>query len=269
MVTDLGRRNIALVCGKLGVENIIVAADIHWKRRNIHKNVTAWLRKPHLGMVPLFMAGDKYFYWYVEKVKRETGIRLNIWGINPMENTDFKVGFMGVGPDFGKKRIYSLSLLRQLTLFKGVAQAALSNPAYFNGSVPDTIGSFLSRSVKPHRDYFHLFDYLRWDEQEVDRLLFEEYRWERAIDTSTTWRIGDGTAAFYNYIYYTVAGFSEHDTFRSNQIREGAISRDEALRLVADENHPRYPTMKWYTDAVNVDFEHAVTTINRIPKLYA
>ena len=31
----------------------------------------------------------------------------------------------------------------------------------------------------------------------------------------------DGTAGFYNYVYHTVAGFTEHDTFRSNQIREG------------------------------------------------
>ena len=62
MVTDLARRNVARICGKLGVENIIVAADIHWKRENIKKNIIAWLREPALGMIPLFMAGDKYFF---------------------------------------------------------------------------------------------------------------------------------------------------------------------------------------------------------------
>ena len=50
---------------------------------------------------------------------------------------------------------------------------------------------------------------------------------EFAKDSKTSWRIGDGTASFYNYIYYTIAGFTEHDTFRSNQIREGVISRDQ------------------------------------------
>ncbi len=268
MVTDLGRRNIARACGKLGVENIIVAADIHWKRENIRKNITAWLKRPHLGMIPLFMAGDKYFYYYVDQVKRHTGIALNIWGINPMENTDFKVGFMGVGPDHEKKHIYSLSIGRQFRLIKGVAQAIAANPAYLNSSVFDTLGSFISRSVMPHRDYFHLYDYIRWDEKEIDSLLLNEYNWETAVDTQTTWRIGDGTAAFYNYIYFTVAGFSEHDTFRSNQIREGMMSREEGLRLVNDENHPRYPTIKWYTEAVGIDYQHAVKTINNIPKLY-
>ncbi len=57
MVNDLARRNVARVCGKLRVENILVSADISWKRGNIRRNITAWLKKPHLGMVPLFRRG--------------------------------------------------------------------------------------------------------------------------------------------------------------------------------------------------------------------
>jgi hypothetical protein len=106
----------------------------------------------------------------------------------------------------------------------------------------------------------------RWDERIVDATS-AEYDWEKAPDTTTTWRIGDGTAAFYNYIYYTVGGFSEHDTFRSNQIREGDLSRDEALRMVAEENRPRYPNIKWYLDAVGMDFEEVIRVVNEIPQL--
>jgi hypothetical protein len=268
MVNDLARRNIARVCGKLGVENIIVSANIRWKRENIKKNILAWLRKPNLGMVPLFMAGDKYFFYYCDQVKKQTGIKLNIWGINPLENTEFKVGFLDVPPDHNKKRIYSLSAKRQAKLFFNVGKNIVQNPKYLNSSVWDTLGSFFSRSIAPHRDYYHMFDYYRWDESEIDKLVLEEYEWEKAIDTKTTWRIGDGTASFYNYIYYTVAGFSEYDTFRSNQIREGMLSREEGLRLVMEENCPRYPSIKWYTDIVNIDFGATIKRINSIPKLY-
>ncbi len=268
MVNDLARRNIARVCGKLGVENIIVSADISWKRENIRKNILAWLRKPHLGMVPLFMAGDKFFYYYTDQVKKQTGVRLNIWGVNPLENTEFKVGFLGVPPDPHKKRIYSLSGKRQLQLFRSIGKILLENPRYLNRSVWNTLGGFISRSVAPHRDYYHLFDYYRWDENEIEKLVREEYEWETAIDTPTTWRIGDGTAPFYNYIYYTVAGFSEYDTFRSNQIREGMLSREEALKLVKIENQPRYPSVKWYTEILNLDFSCIIKRINSIPKLY-
>jgi asparagine synthetase B (glutamine-hydrolysing) len=268
MVNDLARRNVARVCGKMGVENIIVSADIKWKRENIRKNILAWLKKPHLGLVPLFMAGDKYFYYYASQVKKQTGIKLNIWGINPLENTDFKVGFMGVPPDHKKEHIYSLSLKRKAKLISGVGYNFLTNPAYLNRSIWDTLGSFFSRSIATHTDYYHLYDYYRWDEQEIEKLVLEEYRWEKAIDTKTTWRIGDGTAPFYNYIYYTVAGFSEYDTFRSNQIREGMLSREEGLRLVMEENRPRYASLKWYMDIVNIDFESTIKRINSIVKLY-
>lgn len=268
MVTDLARRNIARVCGKLQVENIIVSANIHWKRDNIRKNISAWLKNPELGMIPLFMAGDKYFFYYTAKIKKQTGIKLNIWGINNLENTEFKVGFCGIKPDFEKKRIYSLSKMNQLRLLGFVGKNFLQDTSYLNQSLLDTFGSFLSRYVDKKEDYYHLFDYYRWDEKEIENLLLHEYKWEKAIDTTTTWRIGDGTAGFYNYLYFTIAGFSEYDTFRSNQIREGMITREEGLQLIEKENIPRYQSIKWYLEIVGLNFEEVIRRINEVPKLY-
>ncbi len=268
MVTDLARRNIARVCGKLGVENIIVSADIKRKRNYIKKNIEAWLKKPALGMIPLFMAGDKYFFKYANQVKSQNDIKLQIWGINFLENTDFKVGFAGVPPQWDKKMIYSMNLMRQLKLFGFVSRNLWSNPSYFNSSLIDTLGSFTSRYFNPREDYYHFFDYHEWDESKIESVLFDEYDWETAGDLKSTWRIGDGTASFYNYIYYTVAGFSEFDTFRSNQIREGMITREEALKLVYEENRPRYESFRWYLEIVGLDFETVIKRINQIPKLY-
>lgn len=268
MVTDLARRNIARVCGKMGVENIIVSANIHWKRQNISKNIKAWLQYPALGMIPLFMAGDKYFFYYCNRVKEQTGINLNIWGINKLENTEFKTGFAGLPPKFDKKRIYSLSLSNQLKLFAFVGKNVLKSPDYINQSVFDSLGSFAARYIAPKKDYYHLFDYYRWDEKEINNLIQHEYKWETAIDTKSTWRIGDGTASFYNYIYYTVAGFSENDTFRSNQIREGMLTREEAMRIIEEDNLPRYETLRWYLEIVGLEFEKVIQRINSIPKLY-
>ena len=83
----------------------------------------------------------------------------------------------------------------------------------------------------------NIFDYISWIETEVENILINKYDWETDPGTTSTWRIGDGTTAFYNYIYYVVAGFTENDTFRSNQIREGLITRKEALRKLEIENH--------------------------------
>ncbi|MFA0911654.1 glucosamine 6-phosphate synthetase [Vibrio cholerae] len=268
MVTDLGRRNISRMCSQLGVENIIIADDISKKRRNIRMNLEAWLKSPHLGMMAMLTAGDKHFFRHVETVKRQTGIDLNLWGVNPLEVTHFKTGFLGIPPDFEEKKVYSHGVSKQLRYHYKRTKAMLQSPGYFNRSLWDTLSGEYYRSFTDKKDYYHIFDYWRWDEKTIDDTLLGVYDWEKAPDTSTTWRIGDGTAALYNYIYYTVAGFTEHDTFRSNQIREGQITREDALKLVADENQPRYQNIKWYLDALNLDFKEVISVINCIPKLY-
>lgn len=267
MVTDLGRRNISIMCAEMGVENIIVAADISKKRRNIKKNLTAWLKSPHLGMMAMLTAGDKHFFRHVETIKKQTGINLNLWGVNPLEVTHFKTGFLGIAPDFAEKRVYSHGAMKQLRYHAKRFRAMCESPGYFNLSLWDTLSGEYYRSFTEKSDYYHIFDYWRWDETIVDSTL-ESYGWEKAIDTNTTWRIGDGTAAFYNYVYHTVAGFTEHDTFRSNQIREGQLTREQALVLVEDENRPRYENIKWYLDTLEMDFKQVIEIVNNIPKIY-
>lgn len=267
MVTDLGRRNISRMCSELGVENIIIADDIAKKRHNIKMNLTAWLKAPDLGMVNLLMAGDKHFYRHVETVKRQTGISLNLWGINSLETTHFKAGFLGVPPDFEEDKVYTNGKMKQLRYQYLRLRAMSKSLGYFNSSLWDTLSGEYYRSFREKTDYFHIFDYWTWEEHLVDQCL-AMYDWEKAPDTSTTWRIGDGTAAFYNYVYHTVAGFSEHDTFRSNQIREGQITRREAMALIEDENRPRYANIKWYLDAVGLDFADTIRTVNAIPRLH-
>ncbi len=267
MVTDLGRRNISRMCSKLGVENIIVAADISKKRENIKKNLKAWLKSPHLGMISILTAGDKHFFQHVETIKKQTDIDLNLWGVNPLEVTHFKAGFLGIKPDFEEKKVYRSGFSNQLRYQSLRFNAMLKSPSYFNSSIWDTLSGEYYRSFVKRKDYFHIFDYWQWDEKVVDETLMQ-YDWELAPDTNTTWRIGDGTAAFYNYIYYTVAGFTEHDTFRSNQIREGQLTREEALKLVEDENRPRYQNIRWYLDTLGMDFKEVISVINSIPKLY-
>ena len=267
MVTDLARRNVARLCGQLGIQNILVSADIKTKRDNIRKNVSAWLKQPDLGMVPLFMAGDKHFFRVVNELKRQTGIDLDLWCANPLENTDFKSGFCNVSPDFEKKRVDYLSLGRKARLASYYAARFLQNPRYLNSSLKDTFGAFLAYYVEPRRDFYFIFDHFIWNEDEVNRTLLGEYEWELSPDSPSTWRIGDGTAPFYNYIYMTARGFTEFDTFRSNQIREGQITREQAMASIIEENRPRIPSLRWYLDTINLDFNDTIRRINTLDTL--
>lgn len=273
MVTDLGRRNQARLCAKLGVEHIWVSADIRKKRANIRRNVVAWLRRPELGTIPLFMAGDKQFFYYASQTMRHTGIDNMIFCANVLERTDFKSGFASVEPTILKsdsadgEPFYSLGSAAKLKIAAYYGTQFLANPAYWNRSVPDTLFAYASYYLFK-QPFINIFDYLPWREETVNFLLLSEYDWETAKDTRSTWRIGDGTAPFYNYIYHEVAGFTEFDTFRSNQIREGHLTRTEAAQLVDEDNQPRWESIRDYCLLINVDFEECLRRINRIPKLY-
>lgn len=267
MVTDLARRNIARMCGELGVQNILVSADLAFKRENIRKNVSAWLKNPQLGLVPLFMAGDKHFFKVVNDLKRQTGIDLDLWCANPLENTDFKSGFCGAAPDFDKSRVDYLSFGRKAKMASYYAGHFLRNPRYINKSMVDTFTAFLAYYFEPRRDFYFIFDHFIWNEDEVNDTLLNNYDFEMSPDSPSTWRIGDGTAPFYNYIYVTARGFCEFDTFRSNQIREGQITREYAMSKIFEENAPRVETLEWYLDTVGLDFDSTIRTVNKLDTL--
>ncbi len=260
MVTDLARRNQARMTGALGVEHVLISADIARKRRNIQKNLGAWMKTPDLGMVPLLMAGDKQFFLHARQLAQDTGLPLVIFCINPLEATYFKSGFAGV-PD---QRYYTSSTrMRKAQLFGYYARQYLKNPRYINRSLADTMQATYATYGRSH-DYLQLFEWVEWDEDSVNRTLVDEYGWETDPTTTTTWRIGDGTAPFYNYVYWRTVGFTENDTFRSNQVREGQINRERALELVMDENEPRWQRIEEYLDLVDVSMDKAMAAVERL-----
>lgn len=268
MVTDNGRRNQALMCGQLGVEHIIRSPDIRAKRRYIRQNLMAWLQRPDLGMVPLLSAGDKQFYHYGRKLRQETGVRLTVFCAgNELERTEFKTGFAGVRETQHGMRLNAYSLTNKLGFLLYYVGQYLKNPRYINLSLLDTLASYWSTYIAKD-DFLYLYHYIPWEEDVIMKTLVGEYGWEGAADTNTTWRLDDAFTPFHNYIYYTVAGFSEHDTFRSNQIRAGLIERSEALRLVEEENQPRLTALREYAELVGINLVETLLVIDAIPKLY-
>lgn len=268
MVTDLARRNQARLCGKLGVEHIVRSADIQQKRRNIRKNVEAWLKKPELGMVTLFTAGDKQFYHYARELRKETGIKLVVFSTgNMIEDTPYKTGLCGILEDDHGMTLTGLSFRNELALLWYYFKNYVKNPAYFNESMLDTLWAYYATFVQKD-DFLYLFHYLPWIEEEIVGTIRREYDWEVATDTASTWRIGDGSAAWYNFIYSTICGWTEDEVMLSNMIREGHLTREEAQRRAKLYSAPRFPSIREYSQLVGFNCEEALTILNGVPKLY-
>lgn len=266
-VTDRARRNISRMCGRLGVEHVLVAADLERKRANVRRNLLAWTRRPHLGTIPLFMAGDKHFFHYASEIRRERNLAATVFSMNWLERTDFKAGFADVEDRSRTGRTHALRRGSQVRLAAFYAGQTLRNPAYLNRSVIDSLAGFASFYLRP-KDYHQLFDHLPWDEEVVNRTIIDGYGWETSEESASTWRVGDGTAAFYNFAYLHAAGFTEHDTFRSNQIRAGLLDRDTALKLVGRENTPQPTEFATYCATVGLRPEVLVDAVRRLPRRY-
>ncbi|MDD3876170.1 MAG: hypothetical protein PHT69_06085 [Bacteroidales bacterium] len=268
MITDIARRNQARILGKLGIEHIIVSADITKKRKHIRQNIRAWLKDPHPGMVTLFMEGDKQCEFYADRLKKKYDIKLMFFFRgNELEIDEFKTGHCGVKDADPGGVIHHLEAWKKLKLLTFYSLKYFQNPSYFNASFFDTSLAFYTTYIKKHH-YVFLWHYIPWVESEILSTLKHSYNFELPKETLQTWRTDDGTSAFYNYIYYHVQGFTENDSFRSRQIRAGIMDRATALELVHKENKPRYEALRWYFDVVGLDGDMVLSKVDKMEKMY-
>jgi len=270
LTTDISRINQSKICGKLGIEHIIRSANISKKRSYVRENIMAWLKKPHLGMLPIVQAGDKSFIDYGRILSKELNLKLVVHFTGyQLEQREFFLGFAGVNQLLkNNQRMVSYSAFNKLKMFSFYSSQFILNPNYINSALFDNFNGFLASFVRKE-NFMHFYNYIDWNEEEIKKVLKEEYDWESDISYGKNqWRMGDGQTAFNNFIYYTVAGFSEYDNFRSNQVREGLISRDEATRLAEEDNKFKYNTLKNFSEIIGFNLEDVLSQVQCIPKLF-
>ena len=270
LTTDISRINAAKVCGKLGVEHIIRSADIEKKREYVKKNLFSWLKRPHLGMLPIIQVGDKGFYDHGRKLSKELNLKLVVHCTGyQLEQREFFLGFAGIDQKLkNNQRMYSYDFFNKIKMLYWYSLQFLLNPYYFNSALLDNFDGFLASFIRKD-DFLHLYNYEKWDESLMIKTLNEEYNWTNDISYGKNqWRMGDGQTAFNNFVYYTLAGFSEYDNFRSNQIREGIISRDEAIKLCQEDNKIKYDTLKNFSEVIGFNLDNVLSRISCLEKLY-
>ncbi len=141
MLTPTGYKNQVEMRKILGLKEIAVSDNILRKRSNIRRNLMAWLKRPLLGMVPLFMAGDKHFFACAKKIKRELNLNTLFLGLTDIEAEDFKEGFCGIrSQSFVKEKShYGLFPTQKIKILMYYASEFIKNPYYINCSIPETL----------------------------------------------------------------------------------------------------------------------------------
>ena len=230
----------------------------------------AWLKRPHLGMLPVVQAGDKPFMDYGDILAKENDIKLVIQFTGyQLEQREFFLGFAGINQKLtNNQRMSSYSLLNKLKMFYFYSFQSLINPSYLNMALLDNFKGFISSFIRKEKS-LHFYNYVKWDEKKIIDTLQKEYNWSNDLAYGKNqWRMGDGQTTFNNFIYYTLAGFSEFDNFRSNQICEGLLDRNSALELAKKDNTFKYDVLKNFSDIIGFNLDDVLSKITSLQKLY-
>jgi len=263
MVTTAARENMARMCGALGVEHILVSPNIRNNRRRIRRALKAWLGNPRLSTLPILMAGDKPYFRFAKAVARERGGLPAVMADHPLETTGFKSMLAGARPTTGEEggvsyRLDRMSLAKMMMAYGG---HSIRSPGLLPSLIGEGAVGFVDYYVR-HHEFIRPFSYIPWDEQKVETTLRQQYGWTSGADPSVpSWRMGDGTAPFYNLMYFMVLGMTEHDALRANQVRFGLLTRAEALARLSDDNRVSPLGVASYFGTVDLDIRWAMQRI--------
>jgi hypothetical protein len=247
-----GHRNVARITEVLGVDHVWLRDEkqVETAQRNTRIKFRAWLRKPSINtIVPTLNAGDKTMNLRIYRYAEENGVPLVLGGNNvgnsTFEQEHFKTGFMGVFPN---ERGY-YSAFDKMRLAVKFGWEFLRNRHNYCWSIfREYLGgafAYFFESVQKPGDVTPLgfYDYVYWSEKEVLSTVFNELGWRGASDTTATWRIGDAAYPLIDYMYLRLVGFNEFDEHYSKLIREGQLSREEALGRCLSDGAPRVPSL--------------------------
>ena len=183
---------------------------------------------------------------------------------HPLETTGFKSMLAGATPtpsaDGGVAyRLGARSLARMVASY---GAHALRVPGLMPSLVTEGAVGFVDYYMRSH-EFIRPFSYIPWNETEVESVLRQTYGWSAGEERSaSSWRMGDGTAPFYNLMYLIALGMTEHDAMRANQVRFGLLGRDEALAKLALDNRVNALGVASYFATVGLDPRWAVERIN-------
>jgi hypothetical protein len=211
--------------------------------RNIHvrifkNSLEALCRKPSSGAFPLICLGCKLMWWEITKIARQNGISCVIGGLNRYEDSTYKKVALGIS----EKETWEKTFIKA---FSGMLLEIIKNPGYLKlPFIPSYIKAYLFGD--PYAlgfKLFHrkivltdLFYYLDWNEQEVLSRISSELNWRIPQSASSSWRFDCKVTYLKDCIQKSLLGLTEKDDFYSKMIREGKISRKEALKRIEQEN---------------------------------
>jgi hypothetical protein len=170
----------------------------------------------------------------LERTARERGLPLVITGTGEPQ---LRFGDLFLRVPRGRKG--------KLSVLLGFAWQLTRNPSYL--AIPRCLFEFaregyfrMGRRYKSQDRggvrFVSAYDMVEWDETRILETIRSELGWRNPSFSKTTWRSDCRMHIVKQYMYLNLLGWTKNDMILSGLVRQGAITREEALRRVEQEN---------------------------------
>lgn len=245
-VSDQAQENIRRALDILDVDCVFFELP-----KGVHRNATAkaleaWGHHPSSSLIPIVCAHCKCLWPYFFRIAREHDIRLMFLGSNPLETASFKKQGLG-----GARSYHKLSNLPRLAI-KSISELA-ANPRYLTSCSWRTVLKMylMAGHTSPYLQWRYndiaverLFDYLTWDEQDVMTTIRDNLGWRKSPEVESYWRFDCRLDYVRRLMYAKTIGVTELRDLFSKMIREGQMSREQALERLKREDFVPQPVVE-------------------------
>lgn len=210
----------------------------HIHERDTAKLLKTWSYHPTSLLIPIVCVHCKTIWPTLYTIARNNKIPLIVVGSNPLETASFKQAGLG-----GARYYHKLSRLPQI-INKSLSELA-KNPRYLTScSWKMVLKMYLCAGHNSpylrHRfneiTVLRLFDYLLWNEKEVISVISKNLGWQKSKEVESSWRFDCRLDYVRRVLYGATVGVTELRDLFSKMIREGMLTRSEALERLETED---------------------------------
>jgi hypothetical protein len=219
------QENVRTIANSLGID--LVTKKNEKQKKYLTTNLKAYIRKPAIGMVPMLCTGCRYgIIGNAFNVAKENNIPMIIIGWSPIEDTPFKEAYLK-GDGNSVKAGLVQNLIKNPSYIKPVNMIAAVKDYYHNYQhVKDW--NIILKMFHPGVKLIQFYDYIPYNPDEIQSTLEKEVGW-KVPDKKDSWQWDCKIKLLQNYFYERHAGFTATDDYLSAMVREGFITRSEAL----------------------------------------
>ncbi|MBN1901597.1 hypothetical protein JW926_09775 [Candidatus Sumerlaeota bacterium] len=271
LIPEQTRQNVRRGAEILGVPLIIEESDL--LKKCVSHHIEAWITRPHPGLIGMLCTGcrlgtDRGLF----KTARKFKTNYIAYGGHRLEGGAFKLALMKGNLE---------NRLGNLNIFLTYGKEILKNPKWIShpSSALIQFQEFLFH-FSPLRRILEKMQYssvkssspfgthIPWEERKVVETIQKELDWKNPDYGESTWRSDCKISLLKSYMYKEILGFNDKEDGLSCLIRDGQITREEALIRAERENLVSFSMIEEFLGELKVDNSRFQAALKRAKEEY-